>query len=140
MVCLLASVLSVGAFACALPMNMRAIDDLRGLLDEKQLKILDDVAAERARLSFEGLLLGLLAAMPIALLLQAWCTATVVLFITQGTYYHASHKSIWMLNHLETREQVDQWLIIYKKMQYSGIVTSLSAAIMYLIVSLTLKP
>ncbi len=140
LVCLLASVLSVSAFTCALPMNMRAIEDLRVLLDKKQLAILDDIAAERARLSFEGLLLGLIAAMPLVLLLQAWCSAAVVLFITQGTYYHVSPKKNWMLNHLETKEQVDQWLVIYKKMQYSGIVTSLGATVVYLIVSLTLKP
>ena len=119
LVCLLASVLTVGAFACALPMNMKAIEDLRILLDARQIEILDEIAAERARLSFEGLLLGLLAAMPLVLLFQAWCSAAVVLFITQGTYYHVSPKKRWMLNHLETKEQVDQWLVIYKKMQYS---------------------
>ena len=140
LVCLLASVLSVSAFACALPMNMRALEDLRVLLDTKQLAILDDIAAERARLSFEGLLLGLIAAMPLVLLLQAWCSAAVVLFITQGTYYHVSAKKNWMLNHLETKEQVDQWLVVYKKMQHSGIVTSLGAAIVYLVISLMLKP
>ena len=139
MVCLLASVLSVSTFACALPMNMRAIEDLRVLLDKKQIAILDDIAAERARLSFEGLLLGLIAAMPLVLLLQAWCSAAVVLFITQGTYYHVSPKKNWMLNHLETKEQVDQWLVIYKRMQYSGIVTSLGAAIVYLTISLMFK-
>lgn len=139
LVCLLASVLTVGAFACALPMNMKAIEDLRILLDARQIEILDDIAAERARLSFEGLLLGLLAAMPLVLLFQAWCSAAVVLFITQGTYYHVSPKKRWMLNHLETKEQVDQWLVIYKKMQYSGMVTSLGAAIIYLVISLTFK-
>ena len=118
LVCLLASALSVGAFTCALPINMRAVEGLRVLLDKTQLQILDDIVAERARLSFEGLILGLIAAMPLVLLLHAWCSAAVVLFITQGTYYHISPKKKWMLNYLETREQVDQWLVIYKKMQY----------------------
>lgn len=140
LVCLLASVLTVGAFACALPMNMDAIEDLRILLDEKQITILNDIAAERARLSFEGLLLGLVAAMPLVLLFQAWCSAALIVFVTQGTYYHVSPKKNWMLNHLETKEQVDQWLVIYKKMQYSGIVSSLGAAIVYLVISLTFKP
>uniref|UniRef100_A0A6C0J391 Uncharacterized protein n=1 Tax=viral metagenome TaxID=1070528 RepID=A0A6C0J391_9ZZZZ len=140
MVCLFASVMAVGAFACALPMNMKAIEDLRILLDEKQIAILDDIAAERSRLSFEGLLLGLVAAMPLVLLFKAWCSAALILFITQGTYYHVSPKKKWMLNHLETKEQVDQWLVIYKKMQYSGIATSLGGAIVYLVISLTFKP
>lgn len=140
LVCLIASVLSVSAFACALPMNMKAIEDLRVLLDEKQIAILDDIATERARLSFEGLLLGLVAAMPLVLLFQAWCSAALVLFITQGAYYHVSPKKKWMLNHLETKEQVDQWLVVYKKMKYSGLVTSLCVAIVYLVISLMLKP
>tara|TARA_Y100000389_G_scaffold7521_1_gene7218 strand:- start:54 stop:488 length:435 start_codon:yes stop_codon:yes gene_type:complete len=140
LVCLLASVLTVGAFACALPMNMKAIEDLRILLDEKQIAILDDIAAERARLSFEGLLLGLVAVIPLVLLLNAWCSAALILFITQATYYHVSPKKNWMLNHLKTNEQVDAWLVIYKKMQFSGIVTSLGAAMVYLVISLTLKP
>lgn len=136
-VCLLASVLTVSAFACTLPMNTRAIEDLRVLLNKKQIAILDEISAERARLSFEGLLLGLIAAMPLVLLFQAWCSAAVVLFVTQGTYYHISPKKNWMLNHLETKEQVDQWLVVYKKMQYSGVATSLGAAIIYLVISLT---
>lgn len=120
-------------------MNMKAIGDLRILLDEKQIAILDDIAAERARLSFEGLLLGLVAAMPLVLLFQASCSAALILFVTQGTYYHMSPKKNWMLNHLETKEQVDQWLVIYKKMQYSGIVSSLGAAMVYLVTSLMFK-
>lgn len=140
MVCLFASVMAVGAFACALPMNMKAIEDLRILLDENQITILDNIAAERSRLSFEGLLIGLVAAMPLVLLFQAWCSAALILFITQGTYYHMSPKKNWMLNHLETKEQVDAWLVIYKKMQYCGVVTSLGAAIVYLVISLALKP
>lgn len=140
LVCLLASVLTVGAFACALPMNMQAFEDLRILLDEKQIAILDDIAAERARLSFEGLLLGIVAAMPLVLLFQAWCSAALILFLAQGTYYHVSPKKNWMLNHLKTNEQVDAWLVIYKKMQYSGMVTSIWAAMVYLLISLALKP
>ena len=140
LVCLFASILAVGAFACALPMNMKAIQELRILLDENQIAILNEIVAERARISFEGLLIGLVAAMPLVLIFQAWCSAALILFVTQGIYYHVSPKKNWMLNHLETKEQVDQWLIIYKKMQYSGIVTSLGAAIVYLVISLTFKP
>lgn len=140
MVCLFSSVMAVGVFACALPMNMKAIQELRILLDDNQIAILDDIAAERASLSFQGLLIGLVAAMPLVLIFQAWCSAALILFIIQGTFYHISPKKNWMLNHLETKEQVDQWLIIYKKMQLSGILTSLSATVVYLVISLTLKP
>ena len=140
LVCLFASVMAVGTFACAMPKNLKAIEDLRILLDDKQIAILDDIAAERARLSFQGLLLGLLTAMPLVLLFQAWCSAALILFVTQGVFYHISPKKNWMLNHLETKEQVDAWLQIYKKMQYSGIITSLGAAIVYLVISLTFKP
>ena len=140
LVCRLASVLCVSTFACALPMNTIAIKDLSLLLDQEQIKILDDIVTERTRLSFEGVILGLIAAMPIALLYQAWCTAALVLFITQSTYYHVCPKKKWMLNYLETREQVDQWLVVYKKMQFSGIMTSICVTVVYVTVSLIFKP
>ena len=138
-VCLLASVLSICVFACCLPMNLKSTEDLTALLNENQLKILDDIVSERARLSFEGLMLGLISALAIVLLFRAYFFAALVLFMTQGLYYHISNKKKWMLNHLETREQVDQWLVIYKNMRISGVITALCVTISYLICSLMFK-
>lgn len=139
LVCLLASVVAIGSFACMMPVNTNAIAELRELLDERQLEILNGIVEERSRIAFEGLVLGLIITLPVVLVFRAWCSATLILFLTQSAYYHVTPKTEWMLNHLETREQVDQWLVVYKKMQRSGIMTSLSACLLYLTISIIFK-
>lgn len=135
LICLLASAMSVGSFACALPMNVRSMQELRLLMTDQQNTILDQVVAERSRLAFEGLFLGLLMALPLVWFQQALCLGTMVLFITQSTYYTISKKHTWMLTHLDTREQVQQWLIIYRSMQFTGIMSSVIAALVYICVA-----
>lgn len=139
LICIIASFFSIIAFAYTLPTNSNAHQNLRLLLDESQNKILDEIVNERAAISFHGLLCGLVLAMACIVMFRAWCSATAVVLVTQSMYYHLSPKRKWMLNSLETREQVDAWLIIYKEMKHSGIMTSLTSAIVYLIVSLLLR-
>lgn len=140
LVCLLASVLAVGVFAGAAPINKRAVAKLRLLCSIEQNRILDEIVENRSRLALEGLLLGLVAAVPFGMQLKSWCSATVVLFCVQSAYYHAVPKTKWMLAYLETREQVHQWLEVYRYMQLSGITTSLLAAIVYLSLTLIMQP
>lgn len=137
--CLVASALAVASFVCMLPMHVKETDKLRALLNEDQVGILDNVVYERSRLALEGLLLGLVVAMPLGLFFSAWCYATVALFITQSVYYNASPKTYWLLDHLNSREQVKQWLHIYQVFKLNGIVSSLGAAFVYLVISLFLS-
>ena len=133
--CLIASALTVASFACMLPMHVKETDKLRALLNKDQVEILDKVVYERSRLAFEGLLLGIVVAMPLGLFFSAWCYATVALFITQSVYYNASPKTYWLLEHLNSREQVKQWLRVYQTFKLNGIISSLGAAFVYLVVS-----
>eukprot|EP00965_Chrysotila_dentata_P233134 6199403-Pleurochrysis_carterae.AAC.1 len=57
LVCLLASVLAVGVFAGAAPINKRAVEKLRLLCSIEQNRILDEIVENRSRLALEGLLL-----------------------------------------------------------------------------------
>ena len=133
--CLIASALAAVFFACTLPMHVRETDKLRVLLNKDQVEILDMVVYERSRLAFEGLLLGIVVAMPLGLFFSAWCYATVALFITQSVYYNASQKTYWLLDHLNSSEQVKQWLRVYQTFKLNGIVSSLGAAFVYLVIS-----
>ena len=133
--CLIASALTVASFACMLPMHVKETDKLRALLNEYQVEILDKIIYERSRLAFEGLLLGLVVAMPLGIFVSAWCCAAVALFITQSVYYNASPKTYWLLDHLNSREQVKQWLRVYQTFKLNGIVSSLGAAFVYLVIS-----
>jgi hypothetical protein len=131
-ICLLASVLAVIIFACTYPMNIRATDDLRLLLNEEQTEILDEIVKERSRIAFEGLMIGLLVALPFILLFRMCLVASIILFMSQGMYYHLKPKTKWLLNNLDTKEQVDGWLQVYKKMQRSGVLTSFGVTTVYL--------
>ena len=128
---LLASVLAVGTF-CTLPQAREEIAELRAMLNESQTATLNEIVEERTKIAFEGLLLGLAAALPFVLL-SRWCGGAVVLFVVQSMYYIARPKTQWLLNHLNTRRQIDQWLVVYQTMRHAGLRTALLVATVYLI-------
>jgi hypothetical protein len=135
MVCLLASAASASTFvgmttsASRLPPLVK----LRGMLNEKQKQIMEDIVRERAQRAMEGLLAGLAVALPLALA-RAWCAAAVAVLVVQSAYYGVAPKSKWLLNHLDTREQIDTWLEVYKSFKVRGITTAVSGAVAYLVV------
>ena len=47
------------------------------------------------------------------------CTVMTICFLTNYFYYMLSSKSDWMLNHINSPEQVKAWLQIYKEMSYN---------------------
>jgi len=103
-------------------------------LDKTYIKI----AKERAKIYFEGLILGLVASYLLVSLLtftNPFHKATFFLAITLITsvlYYFIVPKSDYMLNHLQTQEQNKAWLEVYKKMQkkyISGFILGCLAAI-----------
>ena len=47
------------------------------------------------------------------------CTVIAVSFITNYFYYMLSPKSDWMLNHMNSQDQVKGWLLMYREMQFN---------------------
>jgi uncharacterized protein YacL len=47
------------------------------------------------------------------------CTVMATCFLTNYFYYMLSPKSDWMLNHMNSPEQVKAWLLMYREMQYN---------------------
>ena len=47
------------------------------------------------------------------------CTVIATCFLTNYFYYMLSPKSDWMLNHINSPEQVKAWLLMYKEMSYN---------------------
>jgi hypothetical protein len=137
-VCLIASALAIGAFACSIPGTQSTQEDLRRTLSAAQLELLDNITSERSRLAFEGLILGLGIALVPALTFNAWCTSSLLVLITQSTYYHLRPKSEWLLNHVSTKQQVDEWLRVYQHMKLAGIKSCLVGAGVYLLVAVLL--
>lgn len=51
--------------------------------------------------------------------MQTACLVTSITFVTTYFYYILSKKSDYMVRHLETSEQKDAWLSVYKTMQFN---------------------
>tara|TARA_B100001741_G_C16544953_1_gene596189 strand:+ start:416 stop:880 length:465 start_codon:yes stop_codon:yes gene_type:complete len=138
-VCLLASFASIITFSVSHQYTAKdEISKLRALLNDEQRELLASVKRERGAIAFEGLLVGLVAVLPFVFFRRI-CFGVLILFVVQSVYYLAKPKSIWLLNHLTKREQIDQWLIVYQKMRVSGLRASLLSAAFYLLVALVLS-
>jgi hypothetical protein len=65
-------------------------------------------------------------------LYQTICIVLAVMFVVNYFYYILSPKSDWMLNHVNSKRDVKNWLKLYKHMQryyYSGLLLGLIAVI-----------
>ena len=97
-------------------------------LDEKQKKVYESIVQERAFIYYFGYVIGFL----LSLLFIYYnlyvakrkmdnyvliCTIISISFITSYFYYTLTPKTKYMLNYLTEREQIDEWLNIYKNMK-----------------------
>ena len=99
------------------------------LLSDVQLKKYTDIVEERKNLSIQGYGLGFTLAVTQIFLnmymkkqklskMSMVCTTASTVFIVQYLYYILSPKSDWIILHLDTPEQREKWLEVYRNMQY----------------------
>lgn len=115
-------------------------------LDNNQAKMYQSVMYERMSLYVQGQMLGLVIGL--CLLYFAYvnrnkqnsaikyfnvCGLVFVITVVSYLYYSLSPKTTYMLNHLNTREQNDRWLDIYKEMKNCSITSFLVGIIAYFI-------
>jgi uncharacterized membrane protein YkgB len=90
----------------------------------------EKISQERRTISYYGYALGLLLSLFILfyyLQIQKVkigagalvCVAVATTFLTNYFYYMLSPKSDWMLNHMNSQEEVDAWLQMYRGMQFN---------------------
>ena len=90
----------------------------------------DKIAKERMIISYYGYGLGLLLSLLIIFYnlrlkhvkmntTALVCTVVATCFLTNYFYYMLSPKSDWMLNHVNSPEQVKAWLQMYREMSYN---------------------
>ena len=90
----------------------------------------EKIAKERMIISYYGYILGFI----LSLLLIFYnlkikgqkmntfslvCTVMATCFLTNYFYYMLTPKSDWMLNHMNSPEQVKAWLQMYREMSYN---------------------
>lgn len=90
----------------------------------------ETISKERTNISYQGYILGVLLSLVIIFYnskikdtkmntTSLVCTVVATTFVTNYFYYILSPKSDWMLTHLDTQEERDGWLLMYREMQYN---------------------
>lgn len=90
----------------------------------------DKISKERMNIGFQGYALGFILSLIIIFYnlkikqakmnsISLVCTVISTSFITNYFYYILSPKSDWMLNHINSPEEIKAWSLMYKEMQYN---------------------
>ena len=129
--CLISVVFFVSAVYKLLVMDKDMYDKgFSDTLSQDQLNKYKKIVDERKKLSMQGYALGFGLAVVLIVLNMTMkkqklskgsmaCTTAATMFIVQYPYYILSPKSDWILLHLNTQEQKEKWLDVYRTMQYN---------------------
>jgi hypothetical protein len=90
----------------------------------------EKISNERAYISYQGYALGLILSLGIIFYnlkikgakmntTALVCTVVATAFLTNYFYYILSPKSDWMLDHLQNKEEIKAWLLMYREMQFN---------------------
>ena len=113
-------------FTITLPYN-NSQKELNNSLDQKQKETYKKIISERRRIYIMGYLIGITLSIAVILVnvfvlkqnkSSAVCLAVVISSITTYFFYILYPKSKYMIQVLETKEQINNWLSIYKSMQF----------------------
>jgi uncharacterized protein YacL len=96
--------------------------NFKNLLDEKQLKIYQKIIKERMSIYIQGLILGVLLAVLITFnsslkRTNKLCVFVVIALGVNYLFYSLHPKTTYMLLHLNSQQQNEAWLNIYKEMK-----------------------
>ena len=90
----------------------------------------DKISQERLMIGYQGYALGIILSLGIIFYnlkikgskmntTTLVCTVIATAFVTNYFYYMLHPKSDWMLNHLQNKEEIKAWLLMYREMQYN---------------------
>jgi hypothetical protein len=93
-------------------------------------KLYQKISDERMRISYQGYILGFVLSLLVIFYnykikgfkmgnTSLVCTVIAISFLTNYFYYMLSPKSDWMLNHMNSQDQVKGWLLMYREMQFN---------------------
>ena len=87
-------------------------------LNEKEIKYFQEIKQERLQIYFQGLALGFLISLLYLHFRKNIFVAFTILFFINYFYYILYPKSKYMVEILDTTEENQAWLEIYKHMQF----------------------
>ena len=108
----------------------KVVQEYKKHLPSNLQTLYDKITQERMRINYYGYILGLVLSLIIILYnykskqnkltnTSLVCLVIVVSFFTNYFYYMLSPKTTYMLEHINSPEQIKAWLTMYKSMQYN---------------------
>lgn len=142
--CFLAMILAMSFIITMFTASTDSVfNNFKDTLNCDQIDILKSVTSERSMLFYHGLILGVVLAFIIITYLKnninntvTVCLSIVIILFVTYSYYILSPKKKWMLNYLETKDQINAWLEIYKVMKKRTYWGYLVGIVVYIIVSI----
>lgn len=108
------------------------VKNYKSFLSSDLQKRYEKITKERTNISYQGYVLGLVLSLGIIFYnlkikhstlrnntTSLVCTVVATTFVTNYFYYMLSPKSDWMLNHLQNKQEIKAWLLMYREMQYN---------------------
>jgi len=108
----------------------KIVNHYKSSLSSDLQKRYEKISQERLMISYQGYALGVILSLGIIFYnikikgakmsnTALVCTVVATAFVTNYFYYMLSPKSDWMLNHLQNKEEIKAWLLMYREMQYN---------------------
>ena len=114
--------------------NEKMNDSFIKLLNRKQNKIYDLIVKERTVIYISGTFIGLLFGFIFLFFYPKHkyknCLFITIIMVTKLLFYSLYPKSTYIMNHLNTKEQIKQWTNIYihmKKIWFQSILLSITS-------------
>lgn len=106
------------------------VNHYKSSLSSDLQKRYDKISKERLTISYQGYALGVILSLGIIFYnlkikgtkmsnTALVCTVIVTAFVTNYFYYILHPKSDWMLDHLQNKQEIKAWLLMYREMQYN---------------------
>lgn len=121
--CFVAMIFALSTLLFPLLLNRVIVGDYRLRLPPAAQIALKTATKERAKLAFQGLVLGMIIGAAAVLLsgkmgkVTGVCVLASIAFVVQFLYYMLSPKSTWVVKHLRSTEQRNDWVRVYREYQ-----------------------
>lgn len=123
--CYLSAALGIGLLLASIftmSCSKKETEHLKKVLSPQLVERYDAIRRERRNHYIQGLLLGLVLSFLLvrgneSTIFVKLCLSLSITLTTCVVYYFLMPKSDYMLNHLQKKEQINEWLNVYKNMK-----------------------
>ena len=126
--CMISAVFIIGMiYFYTMTGKSNTVQQYRSSLSPELLIRYNTIENERMIISYQGYVLGFILSLIIIYYhsktkmstISLVCTVIATASITNYFYYMLHRKSDWMLNHVRTKNDVENWLKMYRSMSYN---------------------